>query len=151
MIRSLAVLTVLALSLNPAMAQDATPATAPDIVVDPAAPIPAISKQNDLMTGFFATMAVIKICAIDVPQAIKDSMSGDQTRLEASVGLNANTAALAYSKIKSAVEKTNPDCTPGSADLASVEAVSKIYADAAAKTTAAETAAGVATPAPAAQ
>lgn len=156
MIRSFAVLAVLALGLNTAMAQDVAPAPlappAPaDVVIDPAAPIPATSKQNDLMTGFFATMAVIEICAIDVPQAIKDGMTGDQKRLEASVGLDDNTAALAYSKVKSAVQKTNPDCTPGSADLASVEAVTKIYADAAAKTAAAETAAGAAAPAPAAQ
>ena len=137
MIRSLAVLSVLALGLNSALAQDAAPAplTTPppaDVVINPAAPISTASKQSDLMTGFFATMAVIDICAIDVPQAIMDGMSGDQKRLEASVGLDANTAALAYSKVKSAVQETNPDCTPGSADLASVEAVTKIYADAAA-------------------
>ncbi|MCS6759823.1 MAG: hypothetical protein MO852_13435 [Candidatus Devosia euplotis] len=146
MIRSFAVLAVLALGLNTVMAQDAAPAApeaapaASDIMVDPAAAIPAVPKQNDLMTGFFATMAVIEICAVDVPQAIKDDMAGDQKRLEASVGLDDNTAAPAYSKVKSAVQKTNPDCTPGSADLASVEAVTKIYADAAAQTTAAQTA-----------
>ena len=159
MIRSLAVFTVLALGLSSALAQEtapaapaplATPAPA-DVVINPAAPISATSKQNDLMTGFFATMAVIEICAIEVPQPIKDGMAGDQSRLEASVGLDANTAAIAYSKVKTAVQKTNPDCTPGSADLASVEAVTKIYGEAAASKAAAAPAADAATPAPAAQ
>ena len=170
MFRSLAMLPVLALGLTSALAQETAPATpaapapltqpAPaDVVIEPAAPIGATTKQDDLMTGFFATMAVIEICAIEVPAAIKDGMTGDQKRLEASVGLDANTAAIAYSKVKSAVQQTAPDCTPGSADLASVEAVTKIYADAATEKAAVAPDAAAApaaaepavTPAPAAQ
>ena len=130
--RSLAILAVLALGLGPAMAQDApapltTPAPA-DVVVAPAAAIPTTPKQANLLTGFYATLAVIDICAVPVSDAIKAGMAGDQKRLETSVGLDAASAATAYDKVKADVVKAKPDCTDGSADRASVDAVTGIYA-----------------------
>ena len=44
MIRPLAVFAALALSLGPVAAQEATPAPAPEIVIDPAASIPRPSR-----------------------------------------------------------------------------------------------------------
>tara|TARA_R110002020_G_scaffold76359_8_gene193552 strand:+ start:440 stop:925 length:486 start_codon:yes stop_codon:yes gene_type:complete len=138
--RTIAVLAVLALGLNSAMAQDvapAAPAAAPaapaatDIVVDPAAAIPTAPKQANLLTGFYATLAVIDICAIPVADDVKAGMAGDQKRLEASVGLDEASAAKAYAEVKTDVEKTTPDCAEGSADRASVDAVTGIYAAAA--------------------
>ncbi|MDP2780753.1 hypothetical protein [Devosia sp.] len=136
MFRSLAVLSVLALGLNPALAQDA-PAPAPaapavpaatDIVVDPAATLSSAPKQDELLTGFYATMAVIEICALPVPEQIKAGMAGDQKRLEASVGLDEVSAMTAYAKVRADVEATAPDCAEGSPDRASVDAVTAFYA-----------------------
>ena len=141
--KTLAVLTVLALGLNPAFAQDAAPAiddaapaatqpapAADNIVVDPAATFPNASKQTNLLTGFYATLAVIEICDIALPQGVEDGMAGDRARLETSVGLDAVKAGEAYAKVLADVTSTNPDCTEGSADRASVEAVTSIYAQA---------------------
>lgn len=151
--RSLAVLAVLALGLGPALAQDAPALTTPaptDVVVAPAAPIPTTPKQANLLTGFYATLAVIEICAIPVDEAVKTGMAGDQKRLEASVNLDAPNAAKAYDAVKSDVVKTNPDCAEGSADRASVDAVTAIYAAAAASKDAATAPASAAAAAPAA-
>lgn len=139
--RSIAVLAILALGLSPVMAQDApavptTPAPA-DVVVAPAAPIPVTPKQTNLLTGFYATLAVIEICDVPVDEAVKAGMAGDQKRLEASVNLDAPSAAKAYATVKADVIKTNPDCAEGSTDRASVDAVTAIYASAAASRAAA--------------
>lgn len=151
MFRSLAVLAVLALGLNTAMAQDAAPATndaapakndaapaATDIVVNPAAPIAITPKQTNLLTGFYATLAVIEICAINIPDDIKSGMAGDQKRLEASLGLDAAGATQAYAKVRADVEKTTPDCTEGSLDRTSVDDVTAIYARASGSATPAQ-------------
>ncbi|MBS3849619.1 hypothetical protein PSC71_06320 [Devosia sp. J2-20] len=146
MYKTLAVLTVLALGLQPAIAQDAAPAVpeaaapttsdaapaAQTIVVDPAATFPNASKQTNLLTGFYATLAVIEICALPIPDDIKSGMAGDRTRLEASVGLDAVKAGEAYAKVLAEVQSTDPDCAEGSADRASVDAVTAIYAQASA-------------------
>jgi hypothetical protein len=131
------VLTVLALGFLPAMAQDATPATdaAPatqNIVIDPAARLPNTSRQTNLLTGFYATLAVIEICALPLADEIKAGMTGDRRRLEASVGLDAVKAGQAYAKVLADVRSTSPDCAQGSPDRASVDAVTAIYAAASA-------------------
>ncbi|MGV8831546.1 MAG: hypothetical protein ACOH2N_06180 [Devosia sp.] len=135
MIRSLAVIALLALGLNSAMAQDAAPVPAPapaDIAIEPAASIPATPKQTNLLTGFYATLAVIEICDINIPDDVSAGMAGDQKRLETSVGLDQASATEAYAKVKAEVTQTAPDCTQGSPDLASVDAVTAIYAKASA-------------------
>ena len=141
----LALVAGLGLGLGAAQAQEATPAPttapAPDaatsVVIDPAADVSKAPKQNNLLTGFYATQAVIEICALPIDEAVKTGMAGDLRRLEASVGLDEASGATAYAKVKADVEKTKPDCTEGSADRASVDAVTAIYAEAAAKAAAA--------------
>lgn len=140
MIRPLAVFAVLALSLGAATAQDAAPAAAPEIVVDPAATLNTSSKQANMLTGFYATQAVIEICALTIDPAIADGMAADRQRLEAALGLDATRGAEAYARVKTDVETTSPDCAEGSADRLGVDAVTAIYAPAAAAAPAATTA-----------
>ena len=145
MIRSLAVLATIALGLNATQAQEIvpaapTPAPAPvaapaptDIEINPGTPVGVGSKQTNLLTGFYATLAVIDICDVPVSDAVKGGMAGDQKRLETSVGLDAPGAVEAYAKVRAEVEATTPDCAAGSPDRASVDAVTAIYEAAAAQ------------------
>lgn len=150
----LALVALLGLGHAATQAQEATPAApapaateAPaNVVIDPAANVSKAPKQNNLLTGFYATQAVIELCALPVDEAIKTGMAGDLRRLEASVGLDEASGATAYARVKADVEKTKPDCAEGSADRASVEAVTAIYAEAAAKAAAAQAAAGAVAP-----
>ena len=139
MIRPLAALAFIALSLGAATAQEALPAqpTTPEVVVDPAATIDATPKQANLLTGLYATKAVIEICAVTVPADILTGISTDQQRLETGLGMDPATAEKAYVQVKADVEKTTPDCAEGSPDRASVDAVVAIYTEQAAKAAAA--------------
>lgn len=130
MIRPLAALAVLALGLTAATAQDAAPAApaAPNVVVDPMATLNTTPKQANMLTGFYATQAVIELCAITLDPAIVDGMNADRARLESSLGMNADAGVKAYGLVKADVEKTAPDCTEGSKDRLSVDAVTAIYA-----------------------
>jgi hypothetical protein len=129
--RSLAALALATLVLSgPALAQEAVPAQpAPgQTTIDPlAAPNQAPISAN-LLTGFYATQAVIELCNIVLDPGIAAGMDADRLRLERSVGLDTATAAEAYSKVKAEVESTEPDCTLGSEDLQSVDAITAIYA-----------------------
>ena len=128
MIRPLAALAVLALTLGASVAQEAAPAAAPEIVVDPAASLNTTPKQANMLTGFYATLAVIEICAITIEPDITAGMEADRQRLETALGMDAATAASAFAQVKADVEKTAPDCTEGSADRQGVDAVTAIYA-----------------------
>ena len=154
MIRPLAALAVLALTLGASVAQEAAPAAAPEIVVDPAASLNTTPKQANMLTGFYATLAVIEICAITIEPDITAGMEADRQRLETALGMDAATAASAFAQVKADVEKTAPDCTEGSADRQGVDAVTAIYANLpsppAAPAPAAPTAGTVTTEAPAA-
>ena len=112
MIRPLAALAFLAIGLGAATAQDALPAQpAPsDIVVDPAAPIDTTPKQANLLTGLYATRAVIELCSVTVAENVLAGIDIDQKRLETGLGMDAATAEKAYVQVKSDVEKTTPDC-----------------------------------------
>lgn len=150
MIRPLAALAFLAIGLGAATAQDALPAQpAPsDIVVDPAAPIDTTPKQANLLTGLYATRAVIELCSVTVAENVLAGIDIDQKRLETGLGMDAATAEKAYAQVKSDVEKTTPDCAEGSPDRISVDAVTSIYAaQSAAATGGAATPATAATPA----
>ncbi|WP_224704876.1 hypothetical protein [Devosia aquimaris] len=148
----LALVALFGLCLGAAQAQEAAPAAAPEapanVVIDPAADVSKAPKQSNLLTGFYATQAVIEICALPIDDAVKTGMAGDLKRLETSVGLDDASAATAYAKVKADVEKTQPDCAEGSADRASVDAVTAIYAEAAAKAAAATAAAAAGTAVP---
>jgi len=154
MIRSFAVLAVLAAGLGAVTAQEITPAapTTPapaDITINPAAPIDATPKQANLLTGMYATKAVIELCALTIEDGVTSGMTADQQRLETSLGMDAATATSAYAKVKADVEKTTPDCTDGSADRLGVEAVTNIYQNPASATPPAGTTAPAAPAAPA--
>lgn len=130
MIRPLAALAVLAFGLGAATAQDALPAqpTTPEIVVDPAATIDNTPKQANLLTGLYATRAVIELCTVSIEPSILAGIAADQKRLETSLGMDPATSEKAYIQVKADVEKTEPDCTDGSPDRAGVDAVTAIYA-----------------------
>jgi hypothetical protein len=128
MIRPLAALAVLALMSGVSTAQEAAPATAPEIVVDPAAAIDTTPKQANMLTGFYATQAVIELCSVAIEPNIAEGMAADRARLETALSMDAPTAAAAYAQVKADVEKTTPDCADGSPDRAGVDAVTAIYA-----------------------
>ena len=155
MIRPLAALAALALTFGASVAQEAAPAAAPEIVVDPAASLNTTPKQANMLTGFYATLAVIEICAVSIEPDIAAGMDADRKRLETALGMDPAMAASAFAQVKADVEKTAPDCTEGSADRQGVDAVTAIYANlppppAAAPAPAAPTAGTVTTEAPAA-
>jgi hypothetical protein len=151
MIRPILALGFLAAGLSVALAQEVAPAPATsNVVVDPAAAIDATPKQANLLTGMYATKAVIEICAISFEEGVINGMNADQKRLETSLAMDAPTAEKAYAEVKADVEKTAPDCAEGSPDRVGVEAVANIYkssAPAAGQTTAPAAAATPATPA----
>jgi hypothetical protein len=151
MIRPILALAFLAAGLNFAVAQEATPApAASNVVIDPAAAIDATPKQANLLTGMYATKAVIEICAINFEEGVINGMDADQKRLETSLAMDVPTAEKAYAEVKADVEKTAPDCAEGSPDRLGVEAVANIYkasAPAAGQTTAPAAAATPAAPA----
>ena len=127
MIRPFAALAVLALTLGASVAQEAAPAAAPEIVIDPAASLNTSPKQANMLMGFYATQAVIELCAVTIEPKIAEGMAVDRARLETALGMDAAAAGTAYAKVKADVEKTEPDCAEGSADRAGVEAVASIY------------------------
>ncbi len=151
MIRPILALGFLAAGLSVALAQEVAPAPATsNVVVDPAAAIDATPKQANLLTGMYATKAVMEICAISFEEGVINGMNADQKRLETSLAMDAPTAEKAYAEVKADVEKTAPDCAEGSPDRVGVEAVANIYkssAPAAGQTTAPAEAATPATPA----
>jgi len=128
MIRPFAAFAILALTLGATTAQETAPAEAPEIVVDPAASLNTSPKQANMLTGFYATMAVIDICAIAVEPDITAGMDADRQRLETALGMDPATAAAAYEQVRTDVEKTTPDCAEGSSDRLGVDAVTAIYA-----------------------
>jgi len=130
MIRPLSVLAVLLATTTMGFAQEASTTTpaATDIQINPSANVNVMPKQADMLTGIYATQAVIDICAITVPEPVAAKMGSDRSRFEALIGLDAAGAVEAYKKIKDSVAATTPDCAEGSADRKNVEAVLTLYA-----------------------
>ncbi|MDB5529878.1 MAG: hypothetical protein JWR51_2981 [Devosia sp.] len=130
MIRSLAIAAFVLATASAGYAQEASTTTpaATDIRVDPSATINVMSKQANMLTGIYATQAVIDICAITVPEPVATKMGNDRKRFETGVGLDATGATEAYEKVKTSVTATTPDCAEGSADRKNVEAVLSLYA-----------------------
>ncbi len=128
MIRPLAVLAALALALGSATAQDLPPPETAKITIDPTAQVGGVaSKQADMLTGYYATVAVIELCSLSIEPDIFAGMNADKLRLERALSMDAATATEAYGKVKAEVETTSPDCTEGSPDRISVDAVTAIY------------------------
>jgi len=119
MIRPFAALAFLALGLGAAIAQDAAPAAAtPEVVVNPTAPLTVSPKQANMLTGFYATQAVIEICALTIDPAILAGMDADRQRLELALGMDVATADQAYAQVKSDVRPPRP-IAPTAAPIAS--------------------------------
>lgn len=150
MIRPLAMFAVLAIGLSPALAQEAvlTQPAPEDIVVNPSAPTAQPPKRANMLTGIYATKAVIELCALTIDPKVLAAIDSDTTNLQTSMGIDAATGTTAYERVKADVEKTKPDCAEGSADRASVDAVTGLYAQKAATATVPPAAAAAATPAP---
>lgn len=156
MIRFAVATLVLAAGLGATAAQEAPalPAqpAAPEIVIDPGAAVATTPKQANLLTGLYATRAVIEICAVTVDPAALAGMDADQARLQTGLGMDAETATKAFAQVKADVESTSPDCAEGSPDRQSVEAVTAIYsAQASGTPVPAPAAAPAAAPTPAAE
>lgn len=111
-------------------AAPAAPVAAPEISINPAAGLAAATDPTQLLTGLYATKAVIELCAIEIPAATQTAMTADQIRFERKMGWDPATALQAYGGIKTSVESTKPDCTEGSADRQGVDAVLSVYAGA---------------------
>ena len=129
MIRPMLALAFIAAGLGVTFAQEtpAAPAAPANVVVDPAAPIDTSSKKTNLLTGMYATQAVIELCNITLEEGVTNGMAADQKRLEASLAMDAPTAEKAYAVVKADVQKTEPDCAEGSSDRLGVDAVADIY------------------------
>ena len=126
MIRPLAVFAALTLISGTAIAQEVAPAAAPDIVIDPDASLNTSPKQANMLTGFYATLAVIDICTITLEPDITAGMEADRKRLETALGMDPAMADAAYAQVRADVEKTTPDCADGSPDRSGVDAVTSI-------------------------
>lgn len=130
MMKFFAVLGFALAGLGAPLAQEATPAvpSAPaDIRIDPAAPINAMPKQANLLTGLYATQAVIEICAITVPEPIIKAMSIDRKRFENVLVMDETASNRGYEQVKAEVQRTGPDCAEGSVDRKGVDAVLSVY------------------------
>lgn len=154
MIRSIAALAAFALLTGAVAAQEAAPAAATppagqEIVIDPMASVSASPKQANMLTGFYATQAVIEICAVAVEPDVAAGMAADRARLEKALSMDTPSAEQAYAQVKADVEKTAPDCADGSTDRIGVDAVTAIYKAQATPAAAAPAAAAPADTAPA--
>jgi hypothetical protein len=128
MIRLPAALAFLAFAAAAPLAQETAPAAPPaEVVIDPAANLNTAPKAANMLTGFYATQAVIDICALTLEPAIAEGMAVDRQRLETALSLDVESASKAYAEVKADVEKTAPDCSDGSSDRLGVDAVTAIY------------------------
>lgn len=129
MIRPAAAFVLTLAGLGTAFAQEATPvpAEAPVIRIDPAANIDNSPKQLNLLTGLYATQAVIEICAVTVPEDVVTKMGRQRMAYETALGMDAATGSRAYESTKADVQQTSPDCADGSADRLGVDEVLAIY------------------------
>lgn len=118
---------LLTLSIGAVQAQEATPAPAPEITVDPRAIVDAMPQQGMLLTGLYATQATIDLCTVTVTEPAATAMSAHRRQLESDLRMDAATADTAYAAIKGDVEKAGVDCAEGSADRAQADAVIALY------------------------
>jgi hypothetical protein len=136
MLRPLLLAAVLLVPATAIQAQEAAPAapatpTTPapaEIQIDPAAPVNTTPKQANLLTGLYATKAIIEICAITVDENATTRMNNDQNRFETGLGMDEAAATEAYARVKADVERTTPDCAENGTDRQNAQAVISIYA-----------------------
>lgn len=116
---------VLAAGLSSASAQEPAPTT---ITVDPSATISQMPKSAQLLTGLYATLATLELCAIDIAEPAATGMSAHRRQMEAELRMDEETGTAAYERVRADVEKAGVDCAEGSNDRQQAEAVVSIYA-----------------------
>jgi len=121
------VLSMLAVLVPAAHAQEAAPATTPEITVDPRAVVDAMPQQGMLLTGLYATQATIELCSVEAGEPATTAMNAHRRQLETEMRMDADTATAAYAAIKSDVEKAGVDCAEGSTDRQQADEVIAIY------------------------
>lgn len=114
----------LAASLLPVSAQDAPQV----ITVDPNAAISQLPKSAQLLTGLYATLATLELCAVEAPEPAATGMNAHRRQMEAELRMDGETATAAYQRVRADVEKAGIDCTDGSSDRQQADAVVAIYA-----------------------
>ena len=118
---------LLAASLASASAQEASPAATPQITVDPKASVGQLPKSAQLLTGLYATLATLELCAVDIPEPARTGMSAHRRQMEASLSMDEATGTKAYEVVRADVEKTGVDCAETSDDRQQAAAVVAIY------------------------
>ncbi|MCW5723128.1 MAG: hypothetical protein KIS86_18505 [Devosia sp.] len=116
---------VLAAGLTSVSAQDTAPAT---ITVNPSATISQLPKAAQLLTGLYATLATLELCAVEVPEPATSGMSAHRRQMETELRMDEKTSTTAYERVRADVEKAGLDCAEGSADRQQADAVVAIYA-----------------------
>ena len=131
MIRPVVAIALTLAGLSAPLAQEVAPAPAPAeapvISIDPAASIDTSPKQLNLLTGLYATQALIEICAVTVPADVVTKMDRHRLLYETTLGMDTATGTKAYESTKAEVQQTGPDCAEGSTDRKGVDAVVAVY------------------------
>lgn len=123
-------LSLLAVLVPAAYAQDAAPAAKPQITVDPRAIVDSMPQQGTLLTGLYATQATIELCSVQAGEPATTAMNAHRRQLESEMRMDEATSKAAYDAIKADVEKTGVDCAEGSKDREQTAEVIAIYAGA---------------------
>lgn len=116
-----------ALSFAPVSAQDQSPAAPAEITINPSAPIAQLPKSAQVLTGLYATLATLEICAVDVPEPARTGMSAHRRQMEATLSMDEAMGAKAYDVVRADVEKAGVNCAEASPDRAQADAVIAIY------------------------
>lgn len=116
-----------AVSFAPVSAQEQTPAATPEITINPSAPIAQLPKSAQLLTGLYATLATLEICAVDVSEPARTGMSAHRRQMETSLSMDEATGVKAYDVVRADVEKTGVDCAEASPDRKQADAVIALY------------------------
>lgn len=125
MLRPAIIALLLALGLAPVSAQEAPSTT---ITVDPGAAISQLPRSAQLLTGLYATLATLEICAVEAPEPAATGMSAHRRQMETELRMDDETATAAYERVRADVERAGVDCAEGSADRQQTDAVVAIYA-----------------------
>ncbi|KQN78181.1 hypothetical protein [Devosia sp. Leaf64] len=123
-------LSLLAVLVPAAYAQEAAPATSPKITVDPRAIVDSMPQQGTLLTGLYATQATIELCSVEAGEPATTAMNAHRRQLESEMRMDDATSAAAYAAIKGDVEKAGVDCAEGSKDRQQTAEVIAIYSGA---------------------
>lgn len=108
-------------------ANSANPAPLPG---EPVVSLNMPANPRDLLTGLYATKALIEVCEVSLTAEVSGAMEADEMRFLSQLGLDPQSAQASYGEILAATQTRNPDCAEGSADRAAVSEVVTVYTDA---------------------